>query len=1035
MNPAGWCIKNNRISIVALLMIVVAGIGTYRTMPRLEDPEFTIREAVVVTVFPGASPERVESLVTDKLETRVRELAEVERVQSQSRSNVSILNVRIKDDYSDLQPIWQKLRNKVADARRELPEGVSAPVVHDDFGDVFGILLALTGEDFTDRELKEAAEDLRDHFRRIPEVARIELHGIQEERIYIEISNARLANLGISPHALARILQTQNAITPGGDAVVDGERIIIEPTGEFTSLEDLRQTSIRLPGVNEAVLLEDIAEVRRASEDPPTMQSRYQGRTSVVLALSMVSGENIMHLGEAVRSEAEKIRQTLPVGMDLEELYFQPDYVERSLDEFMMNLGMAIVFVFVTMLVFTGLRTGVIAGAILPVAVLLSVAMMPWFDVELEKVSIASLIIALGLLVSNGIVVSENILVRLTDGEDRLDAARGAVKELAFPMLASQLTTIFAFMPIATAQSEVGEYCRSLFVVVAIALLGSWALALTFTPFLSYFFQRPEKKKADGGGRGLRLYRRILLAGLRHRYAVAGGVGLATVLAIWAFGFIPTVFFPPLEREMFLVELQLPHGSDISVTRERVLEVESLLREQSEVVSVGAMIGSGGPRWYLALAPEQANPAYAMLMVQTETPQQVEGLLPRLRERIEEMQPEVRAQVRRLEMGPPVGSPIQVRIFGDDLETLYDAADQVKVLLAETRGIYNLHDDWGEWTKKMVVDVNQQQAKRAGLSSQDISLSLLTQMSGLPVTEFREGGELIPVIMRSSGASRENLAGLENLHVYSFLTGQSVPLEQVAQTRLTWQPSNIRRRNATRTLTLKADVAGRFSSDALEEIRPQLETLTASRDWPAGYGYEIGGESEESDRAQQSILEGVGPAAGLLFMVLLVQFNSVRATIVILLSIFPMMIGITPGMLLTRTPFGFMAMLGLISLAGIIVNNAILLLDRVRTEEGEGLAPAEALVTASVKRLRPILLMAFTAMIGLLPLAVLGGALWTPMANVMIFGLLTASVLGLVLTPVLHAVFHRITFTADFFNDFPNIQQRDAGRKHISHSN
>ena len=1013
MNPARWCIQNNRTAVVGLMLIVLAGVRTFQTMPRLEDPEFTIREAVVVTVFPGASPERVEGLVTDALEMRIRELPEVSRIQSQSRSNVSIIHVRVKDEYTDLQPIWQQLRNKVADAVPSLPEGVHPPQVRDDFGDVFGVLLSLTGDGFTEQEMRETAEEIRDRFRRIGSVGRIELHGTQEERIYVEISNARLANLGISPHVLASTLQRQNAIVPGGDAVVDGTRIVIEPTGAFTSLDDLRQTSIVLPGLAEAVLLEDIAEVRRGSVDPPSPKTRHNGEPSVLLALSMVSGENIMAMGAAVRAEVAEIRSRLPVGLALEELYFQPDFVEEAVSEFLLNLGLAVVLVFLTMLVFTGVRTGVIAGAILPVAVLLSVAMMPWFDVQLEKVSIAALIIALGLLVSNGIVVSENILVRLTEGEGRLTAAVGAVRELAFPMLASQLTTILAFMPIATARSEVGEYCRSLFVVVAIALLGSWALALTFTPMLSYAMQKPEKVKDSGGGRMARMYQRLLLAGLRFRWPLTGGVVVLTMLAFWGFRFVPTIFFPPLEREMFLVELQLPYGTDLSRTQERVAEVEALLLAQEEVVSVGAMLGSGGPRWYLSLAPEQANPAYAMLMVHTRTPEDLEDLIPRIRERIEVMQPEVRAEVRRLEMGPPVGSPIQVRVHGPDLETLYAVSDRFRAAIGEVSGVLNLHDDWGEWTKKMVVDVNQYQAKRAGLSSQDISLSLLTQMSGLPVTEFREDGDLIPIVMRSAGATRADLSGLENLHVYSFLTGRSVPLQQVADTRLTWQPSNIRRRDAARTLTLKADVAGRFPSDVLEELRPKLDALTQEADWPAGYGYDIGGEHEESDRAQQSILDGVGPAAALLFLVLLVQFNSIRATVVILLSILPMMIGITPGMLLTRTPFGFMAMLGLISLAGIIVNNAILLLDRVRTEEAQGLSPSAALVAASTKRLRPILLMAFTAIIGLLPLAFMGGALWTPMANVMIFGLFTASLLGLVLTPVLHAVFHGITFPDD----------------------
>ncbi len=1002
-------LRNNRTTIVLFSMIVLAGITAFRQLPRLEDPKFTIRDAVIVTVFPGAAPDRVEHLVTDVLETHIRELDEVERVESQSRNNVSIVNVRVKDQVKDLQPVWQRLRNKVDDAEAELPEGVRAPVVHDDFGDVFGILLALTGTDYTPAEQKEYAEQIRDQLRQLPAVARVELHGIQPERIFIEISNARLAGLGISPYMLARMLEAQNAIQPGGDAKVGEERIIIEPTGAFRSVEHLRDTSIRLPGVEEAVLLRDIADVRRGYVEPPAPMAHMNGEDAVWIAISMVPGENIVHLGAAVRAEMERIRADLPVGLDLNELYMQPDFVARSINEFMVNLATAVLFVVIVMLLFTGLRTGIIAGAILPMAVLLALALMPWFGVELQKVSIAALIIALGLLVSNGIVVSENILVRMTEGEDRLEAAGNAVRELAFPLLASQLTTILAFMPIATAQSIVGEYTRSLFIVVAIALLGSWMLALTFTPLLSYVFQRPAAPKGDGGpGRVSRWYQWCLVAALRHRGAVALGVALATVLAIWGFTRVPTIFFPPAEREMFIVQLDLPAGSDITATRERARLAESWLLAREEVVSVGAMTGSGGPRWYLSLAPEQTNPAYALLIVQTRAPTDVSVLIPLLRDVLDEEQPEVRARVEPLEMGPPVGFPIQIRLHGEDIPELYRQADHVRAVLRETAGVFNIHDDWGEWTKKMVVDVHQESAKRAGLTSQEIALSLMSQMSGIPVTEYRAEGDLIPVVMRSPVERREDLAALEDIHVYSYATGRSVPLRQVARAELDWQPSNIRRRDQMRTMTVQADVAGRYSSDALAEIEPQLAALQASADWPLGYALEVGGEDEESQHAQASILAGVGPAGALLFLVLLVQFNSIRSTLLIVLSIFPMMVGITPGMWLTNTPFGFMALLGLISLAGIIVNNAILLLDRINTERAAGRDPADAVMTAAVKRLRPICLMAFTAIIGLLPLAVKGGALWQPMANVMIFGLLTATVVGLVLTPVLYALFFRI---------------------------
>jgi multidrug efflux pump subunit AcrB len=1015
MNPAAWCIRNSRTAATVFVLVAALGAHTFMTMSRLENPDFTFRTALVVTYFPGASPQRVEQLLSDPLEEKLREIPELDRVESQSMAGVSVITVHMYEHLKDTRPVWNKLRNKIDDARGGLPDGVIGPNVNDEFGDVFGVVVALTGDGHTYRELKDVADDVRDELLKIGSVAKVDLYGTQDERIFIEFSNARLAEYGYSPYTLMQLLRAQNAIQPGGRAVVGGESVIIEATGEFQTLGDLRQMSFIAPGTGNAVNLGDIATIRRDFVDPPTSMARFNGKPSIVLAVSMADGNNIIDMGDAVQQRLRELTADLEVGLSFETLVYQPRFVERSIDDFMHNLLEAFAFVFIVVLVFTGLRAGMIVGLLVPMAMLASVALMPAFDVDLQQVSIASLIIALGILVDNGIVMSENILVRLEQGEERMSAVTAAVQELWVPLLTSSIATVLAFLPIATARSTTGEYCLSLFIVVGLTLGMSFVLSLTMIPMLCYYTLKPggNRKHADMDTPSIRFYRKALMASLRHPWRLIGAILAAFVVALWGFRFVPKAFFPPNEREMFVIDFWQPSGTDIRATAAECERLEALLLQDPEVVSVGTFVGTGGPRWYLSLNIEQDLPSYAFLVVNTRSVRNVAETVARTRRMMEEHFPESRHAVNLLELGPPVGAPIQVRLSGPDIETLYHLRAKVVDALRGTDGVRNVRDDWGEWTKKLLVDVNQDQAKLAGLTSQDIALSLQTEMSGLQASEFREGKEQIPIVVRSEEAFRRDLARIEGLNLYSFLLGRRVPLLQVATPRLTWEPSNIRRRNQERTMTVKADVVGRFASDALAEVMPKLQDYRGSDTWPIGYDIAFGGEEEESEKASSSIVAGLPLAGGLIFLTLMSQFNSLRSAIIILLTIPWMIIGIVPGMLLTGVSFGFMAMLGMISLAGLIVNHTIVMADCMKLERASGKSWKDAIVSSAIRRFRPIMMTIVTAVVSLIPLSIRGGGMWQPMANLLISGMLFSTVLTLLLYPALCALSQGVRYAKE----------------------
>jgi multidrug efflux pump subunit AcrB len=1014
-------LQNNRVTAVALLVILFAGLAAYRDMPQNEDPGFIIRVAFVITYFPGASPERVEQLVTDRLEEAIQEIPELEFLSSESKTGVSLIYVNILESYSEMRPIYDNLRRKIDRVRPELPEGVIGPIVNDEFGDVFGIIIALTGEGYTYAELKEVADDVRNELLLLSETAKVEIVGAQEERVFVEYNNARLAEFGLSPLQLAQILDTHNIIIPGGDVTTEAERIVLEPTGNFESVEDLRRSVIKLPGRQGLLYLEDLAKVYRGYIDPPESMMRYNGAPCLGLAVSMREGGNILTLGKQVKAKIDRLQEVYPIGIEFDIVTFQPDHVERKVQAFVRNLLQAVAIVLGVMLVTLGIRTGLVVAPLIPMAMIMSLLIMSFLDIGIDQMSLAALIIALGMLVDNAIVMSESILVQTAEGKSPFEAAIDSGVELRIPLLTSSLTTAAAFLPIYLAESSTGEYTAPLFKVVTIALLSSWVLSLTMTPLLCVTFLKVKAKAAEERyeSRFYRTYRSFLLLGLRHRFlAVAVAVSIFLV-AMQGFRFIPNIFFPANDKAILKAEFELPMGTPIENTEAIVKEIESFMEKELAVVADrpegivnwATFIGQGAPRFVLNFNPEQAKPEYAVMIVNATSVAEIEGaIIPKMEAFSFENFPDLSTTIMLLPTGPPPSAPVEVRLSGKDPDELFRIADRVKAKLRSIPGTKGIKDDWGLRTKKLRVNVNQPRARRAGLTNADVALSLQTVLSGYELTQYREEDEVIPIILRSVEADRKDIGKLESLNIYVQTTGQSVPLKQVADVEVVWQPAKIFRRDRLKTITVECDIEPYTTPIAVSgEMDAWLQGESES--WGRGYKYELGGELEKSVKANESIAAKL-PVAGFIILFLLVaQFNSLRRPLIILLTIPLGMIGVVVGLIVAKSYFGFMTLLGIISLAGIVINNAIVLLDRIRIEIDEhGLEPQRAVVEAAQRRLRPILLTTLTTMGGLFPLWLGGGPMWEPMSIAIIFGLLFATVLTLGLVPVLYSIFFRVRF-------------------------
>jgi len=1008
MNPAEWTLKNDRTAWTLYALSLFVGIVTFFTIGRLEYPEFTIRSAQIITEYPGRTSEQVEQEVTEPLEQSIRKMAEVDKIRSTSKPGLSIISVDIEEQYFDMEDIWADLRNRVTAAR--LPDAARRPRVNDDFGDVAPYVYALTSDGFSYREMLSYAEDIRDEIVAIEGVGKVEIHGEQEERIFLDFSSSEMSSYGFSPDGLTTQISAQNVAAASGQARVGRERIDLVTAGEYENLDELRSFRLSLPGQAVGVRLEDVVDIRRGYIDPAQSISHFNGERVICLAVTMVKGGVVTEIGELIEARIAAIKETLPHGLEIETMFFQPVYVAKSVNDFLVNLGQAFFFVVLVMFLFAGWRIAVVVGVLVPSATLVCFALMPQFGVQLEMMSIAALIIALGLLVDNAVVVSEQILVRLGRGESRFDAATKSVGGLSVPLLAASGTTIAAFSPIALSSGGTSEFTYSLFAVVSLTLLSSWVLSLTIIPMLCFYFLKPLKRETWLGRQLLALYdpyERFLRLALKGRWVYPIIILILTIVAGMGFRYVPNIFFPPNERGQFVIDFELALGTDIEETETQVREFEQwLLTENEDVVkSVSAWIGDGGPRWYLSLSPEPPNPNYSFLSVLTkvEEPSEVAKIVASVREHARENFPDARVTAKALENGPPVGDPIQIRVYGKDMQMLYSLRDRIIKSIGGVDGLYDLRDDWGAWVKQMSIEPDPVRSARLGLRTKSISSALNLQFSGLEITQFRDGDKSIPVLLRSQADFREHPERLIDLPVFTEVG--AVPLSQVADLSLEFLPGSILREDTLRVMTIKGRVNGRFSSEALAEIQPLVTDLMDSEDWPAGYRVEYGGEQEESAKAQGGIASAMPLSLSFLMLILIAQFNSIRRLGIILMTIPPMLIGVVPGLLMTGSSFGFMTLLGLIALLGIIVNNAILLIDETDRLLGQGQPLTECIVSAAKSRMRPIVMTTITTIIGLLPLALGGGGMWSSMAYAMMFGLGFATLLTLVLCPVLYSLF------------------------------
>ncbi|NJB68334.1 multidrug efflux pump subunit AcrB [Desulfobaculum xiamenense] len=1001
-------IERSRMTIFLLVVLVLAGVGVYFDQARQEDPEITIRKAQVVVRFPGLPPERVEKLLVQPIEEAIKTIPEVENIESMSMTGMGIIMPEVGDAYFDLAPIWADLRNKMDDLAPSLPQGTQGPMVNDDFGRVAVITLALTGDGFSPREFRWMAREMRDQLVNVPLVAKVDLYGIQDERIWLEFDPVRLNRIGMQPAVLISELQRRNVILPGGSVAASGMKIIIQPTGSFDTLDDIRGVPIPVSGGG-TVYLGDLCEVRRGYVDPPKAPVLYNGRPAVVLALSMVANSNIAELARNVEAVMPGIRADLPLGMELSVINYQPDLVAEAVAGATENLFQTIGVVLVVVMVFLGWRTGLIVGTGIPLTVMVVLVGMSMWDVAIHRISIAAIIVALGLLVDNGIVMAEDIQRRLSLDPDRMKAATEAARSLAVPLLISSLTTVLAFLPLMLAENTSGEFLASLTQVVILALLGSWFLCISVIPAFCYWFL-PAPAEGHGGeerptGRAYVFYERILKAALRQRVLVVVAIFAAVAGSLVLMGGVKQRNMPPSERNQFTISLSLPAGSEVAETMRvagRLADFLSDSERNPEITGNVAYIASGGPRFFLALQPPDPLENSAFLVVNVRDYAEMTGVMERVEDYMAEQLPEARGRTETLFLGAsPIGT-VEVQITGPDVAALQVLSEKVLDVYRAVPGVIGLRSDWENPVLSVRVEVDQELATRAGLSSESIARTLSATLDGYGVSEFREGENVIPLLVRSHGGSRTTLDELRSVEFYSDALGTSVSLPQVAKLRGVVEPSIIRRLDQKRTVTIAARHPDMSSMDLYRALQPGLDAI----DLPEGYALAPAGEVVDSAESQGELFKYAPHCLLGILALLILQFNTFRDPLLVMSTIPLILVGSVLGLLAFNAHFEFPALLGIFSLAGILINNSIVMIDRINQERAEGVSVREAVVSAALIRVRPIIITTTTTVVGLIPLALLGGEFWYAMSIVIMCGLAVGTLMTLFFVPVTYSLLH-----------------------------
>ena len=1018
MNIAEYCIKKPTVTLTLAAVMLVAGVLAYFRLGRLEDAEFTIKQAQVVTFYPGATAEEVANRVTDPLETAFQQMGQLKRVTSTSYPGMSIIGVEMKDDYvsSDMPQIWDELRRKVNDTAPSLPSGCRTPIVQDDYSDVYGVLYAIYGDGFTYAELKEHAKLLRRELLLCDDVAKIELLGDQQEIVSFEMSRAKMANLGITPEMIGAVVTGQNEAEDAGRMRVDDKYVRLFPNGTIKSVDDFKRLIITIPqggGKFSTVRLGDLMTITRDYQDPPSCIVRYNGKPAVCLGISTVKGGNVITMGKSIDKRMGELKSQTPVGIEVGIISHQASSVETAVNGFVENLLESVVIVIAVLLFTMGMRSGVLIGAILLLTVLATVMVMEQVGVIFERISLGAFIIALGMLVDNAIVVTEAVLVAADKGESRTKAAIDVVRQSLWPLLGATAIAVLSFAPVGASQDSTGEFCRSLFLVLMISLFLSWVFAVTVTPLLASKFL---KKKAPSdredrpvkdpyAGPFYRAYKGLLGFCIVHRFLT--WFVLLALLAGSLYGFtqVKQNFFPDSTRPQFMLHVWMPEGSSIHATEKRVNALSEAVGKLDGVKNITSMTGSGGLRFILTYSPENNDSAYGILFVDVDDYRRIPDLIEKSENIALDVAPDALVYGQKFVLGPGEAQRVQFRITGPDPKVLRSVAEDALAILRKDGGLKEIQSDWRNPVDLLVPDIAEDRARKLGVTRSDIACSLRQATEGMTVGCYLEGDESLPIVLRAPANERNDPDSLYSAWVWSSSLGCSVPFAQVATgIRTETEEAIFKRRDRLPCITVKCNPKSGTASDARLRVKDPLEAL--AKTLPAGYSCAWGGEYEDSGDANSSIMGKLPPILVLMVLVIVMLFNSLKKTLAIFLTVPLIVIGVVAGLLGFDQPFGFMALLGFLSLVGMQIKNAIVMMDEINAQLDAGAKPFDALVASGVTRLRPVMNTALTTVLGMIPLVT--DPFYSAMAVTIMCGLAFATVLTMVVVPVNYAILHGV---------------------------
>jgi multidrug efflux pump len=1015
-NLSAWALRNRQIVLYLMLLLAVVGALSYTKLGQSEDPPFTFKAMVVRTNWPGASAEEVAQQVTERIEKKLMETGDYDKIISFSRPGESQVTFVARDSMHsvDIPELFYQVRKKVSDIRHTLPQGIQGPFYNDEFGTTFGNIYALTGEGFDYAVLKDYADRIQLQLQRVKDVGKVDLLGLQDEKVWIELSNTKLATLGLPLAAVQQALEEQNAVAAAGFVETSTDRVQLRVTGRFETVDEIRKFPIRVG--DRTFRIGDVAVVKRGFNDPPAPRMRYMGEDAIGLAVSMKPGGDILVLGEALQGEFARLQETLPAGMQLSKVSDQPAAVKTGVGEFVRVLTEAVIIVLLVSFFSLGLRTGLVVALSIPLVLAMTFAAMYFLGIGLHKISLGALVLALGLMVDDAIIAVEMMAIKMEQGYDRIKAASYAWTSTAFPMLTGTLITAAGFLPIATAQSGTGEYTRSIFQVVTIALLVSWIAAVVFVPYLGAKLLPDLAKlhaaKHGGSASGHDPYstpfyqrvRRAVEWCVRRRKTVILLTIALFVGSILLFRFVPQQFFPASGRLELMVDLKLSEGASLVATQEQAERFEALLKGREGIDNYVAYVGTGSPRFYLPLDQQLPAASFAQFVVLAKSIEDREKIRTWLIEVLHDEFPTLRTRISRLENGPPVGYPVQFRVSGEHIDDVRQLARQVADKVRENPHVANVHLDWEEPSKVVRLNIDQERARALGVSTADLSRFLQSSLTGSPVSQYREGNELIEILLRGTLRERQELGLLPSLAVQTD-SGRSVPLSQVATLEYGFEEGIIWHRNRLPTVTVRADVYGNEQPASLvKQILPTLEPVRAQL--PDGYQLEVGGTVEDSSRGQKSVNAGIPLFIVVVLTLLMLQLKSFSRSAMVFLTAPLGLIGVTLFLLIFRQPFGFVAMLGTIALSGMIMRNSVILVDQIEQDIAAGLDRWHAIIEATVRRFRPIVLTALAAVLAMIPLS--RSVFFGPMAVAIMGGLIIATALTLLFLPALYAAWFRV---------------------------